>query len=52
MFTPIAQALSQFASQAGQFVAQELSKPHNQAHLAHIAGKLIEDVKRKKNDKK
>lgn len=48
MFVPIAQALSQLAQQAGQFITQELSKPHNQAHIAHMAGKIIEDIKKKK----
>lgn len=43
MFAPIAQALSQLTQQAGQVIVQELSKPHNQAHIAHMAGKIIED---------
>ena len=49
MFAPLAQALSQLAQQTGQFIVQELSKPHNQAHIAHMAGKVIEDLKKKKN---
>ena len=36
MVAPLAQALSQLAQQTGQFITQELSKPHNQAHIAYM----------------
>ena len=36
------------ASQAGQYIAQELSKPHNQAHIAKAIGEVIDNFKKKK----
>ena len=38
----------QLASQASQYIAQELSKPHNQAHMAKAFGEVIEKIKKKK----
>ena len=38
----------QLASQAGQYIALELSKPHNQAHIAKAFGEVIEKIKKKK----
>ena len=39
---------SQFISQASQFVSQELSKPHNQAHIAKAIGEVLKNIKKKK----
>lgn len=38
----------QLASQAGQYIAQELSKPHNQAHIVKAFGEAIENIKKKR----
>ena len=38
----------QLASQAGQFISQELSKPHNQAHIAKAVGEIVENLKKKR----
>ena len=38
----------QLASQTGQYIAQELSKPHNQAHIAKAIGEVIDNFKKKK----
>ena len=44
----------QLASQAGQYIAQELSKPHNQAHIAKAFGEVIEKIEefRKKDERR
>lgn len=39
---------SQAISQVTQFVSQELSKPHNQAHIAKAIGEVLKDIKSKK----
>lgn len=40
------QLLSQVASQALQFGQQELSKPHNQAHIVKAIGEICKDIKK------
>lgn len=44
----LGQFFGQLASQIQQFVAQELSKPHTQAHIAKAIGEVIENIKKKK----
>lgn len=36
------------ASQVGLYVIQELSRPHNQAHIAKAIGEIIENIKKNK----
>lgn len=47
LFSQLGAQLGQLATQAGQFVAQELSKPHVHAHIAKAIGEFIEEVKKK-----
>lgn len=39
--------IGKLASQAGQFISQELSKPHNQAHIAKALGEMLKNIKKK-----
>ena len=45
---PLLSQFGQLASQAGQFISQELSKPHNQAHIAKAVGEIVENLKKKR----
>lgn len=45
-FSQLANQVGQFAAQAGQYVAQELSKPHNQAHIAKAIGEIWKKYKK------
>lgn len=39
--------VSQLMNQLGQFVLQELKKPHNQYHIAKAAEEIIKNIKNK-----
>lgn len=48
IISQLASQAGQLVSQAGKIAAQELSKPHNQAHIAKAIGEIINGIKKKK----
>ena len=48
IISQLASQAGQLVSQAGKIAAQELSKPHNQAHIAKAIVEIINGIKKKK----
>lgn len=48
LLSQLSAQIGQLASQAGLFICQELSKPHNQAHLAKAIDEILKSTKKKK----
>ncbi len=46
LFSQLVAQIGQLASQAGQFITQELSKPHNQTHIAKAIGENLKNKKK------